>query len=90
MAEDEGSEDALTVKITSLSYEADLEDVKQIFKHVPGMRCRIEYESEASKRHRGTAYAVAPDRAALTQALACDREEVRGREVKVKRLVEQG
>mmetsp|Transcript_35246 Transcript_35246/g.108196 ORF Transcript_35246/g.108196 Transcript_35246/m.108196 type:complete len:91 (-) Transcript_35246:44-316(-) len=78
-------EAARTVRITSLAYEADESDVRHLFRHVEGIKVRIQYESEASKRHRGVAYALCPDRRAVTQALACDLEEVQGRRVRVKR-----
>ena len=44
---------------------------------------QIQYESASSRRHRGLAFALMPNLQAMTAALACDGDEVKGRKVRV-------
>ena len=76
-------EEARTVRVTSLAYEADEDDLRGLFKHIAGVKVQIQYESASSRRHRGLAFALMPNLQAMTAALACDGDEVKGRKVRV-------
>jgi len=65
-----------TVLVRSLAYEADAEDVKKLFRHIPDVVIKLE---------RGSATVVLPSKNDVTRALACDLEEVKGRKVRVRR-----
>ena len=81
--DDVEDEEARTVKITSLAYEADEADLRKLFADLDGVKVLIEYESASSRRHRGVGFALLRNQKDVYQALACDGDEVKGRKVRV-------
>ena len=78
-------EDDRTVRISSLAYDADEKDLRQLFSHIEGVKVQIPYESASSKRHRGVAFALLKNQRDVTAALSCDGDECKGRKVRVHR-----